>query len=307
MKLENTKTDSRRNVALGILFFCVVLLTDQTLKSWALSLGTPAEILGLKFYPVGNSGVFGGFLADLDPWIIRIFFTVLFGFLCVGTALTMHFLRHKPVPFLKLGLIVYVSGIFGNVIDRMKTGVITDYILIPTGNGDGMAVNFADVMVFFGFILILLALFRESEEFWFRKNKRQGLWLEPRFQLHFGLLTTFVGFAHFFVIALYSYVYLNVFITTTESIATLGAERIIRDYLFGLFVIEGAAILLSFSISIIVSHRLVGPIVALEHFLRRKLAKDDTSALRLRRSDYFRGRLTAIADLFSKAKNQSNS
>lgn len=301
MKSEAQPQKRKLTLATILIFFAFTLLTDQAIKAWALGLDSPAELLGLQFYPIENRGVLGGFLADLDPWIIRIFFTVLFGFLCVGTMLVMHFLRQRAVPLLKWGLVVYVSGIFGNVLDRMKSGAVIDYILIPMGKSEGMAFNFADLMVFIGFILILIALFRESEELWFPTNKRQGYWIEPRFQLHFGLMTAFIGFAHFFVIAIYSYVFLKVFITSTESVSALGAERIIHDYLIGLFLIEGVAILLSFAVSIIISHRLVGPIVALEQFLNRQELKESSESLRLRSADYFRERLESIAAKFGRA------
>lgn len=303
MTSEIQPAKARLTLIVILSIFAFTLITDQALKLWALNLDLPLKTLGLQFFPVGNRGVLGGYLADLDPWILRIFFTVLFGFLCIGTALAIHFLKEKPIPILKTGLVIYVSGIFGNVLDRMRTGRVIDYILIPTGGGEGMAFNFADLMVFIGFILILVALFRESGQIWYRDNKRQGLWVEPRFQLHFGLLTAFVGFAHFFVIAIYSYVFLRVFITSTESVAALGPERIIRDYLFGLFVIEGVAILLSFISSIIVSHRLVGPIVALEQFIKRKLTTENSGRLQLRSTDYFRERLGAIADGFIRRKD----
>jgi len=284
---------------LALAFICLTVLIDQCLKAWALELTEPTEILGLQFFPIGNNGILGGYLAELNPWIIRIFFTVLFAFLGLGTMLIMHFLKDRRVPLFKTGLIVYVSGIFGNVLDRMKTGTVTDYILIPTGGEDGMAFNFADLMVFLGFLLLLIALFRESAQLWFRENKRQGFWVEPRFQLHFGLMAAFIGFAHFFVISIYSYVFLRVFITSTASVTALGPERIIRDYLLGLFVIETVALLLSFTVSILISHRLVGPLVALEQFLNRKFSKDEDAVLRLRRSDYFRERLESIAEKFS--------
>lgn len=287
---------------LALAFIGLTILIDQLLKSWALGLTTPAEILGLQFFPIGNNGIFGGYLADLNPWIIRIFFTVLFAFLSIGTMLVMHFLKDQRVPLFKTGLIVYVSGIFGNVLDRMKTGSVTDYILIPTGGEDGMAFNYADLMVLLGFITILIALFRESAQLWFRENKRQGFWVEPRFQLHFGLVAAFIGFAHFFVIAIYSYVFLKVFVTSTVSVTELGPERIIRDYLFGLLVIEGVALILSFAVSILISHRLVGPILALEQFLVRKTTQGEESTLRLRRTDYFRERLEFIATTINNAR-----
>jgi lipoprotein signal peptidase len=78
MKNLVSKLLSRPNLtiaATGIFVFVTILL-DQALKSWALGLSEPTDFLFFRFYPYGNSGVIGGYLSGLDPWIIRIFFSV---------------------------------------------------------------------------------------------------------------------------------------------------------------------------------------------------------------------------------------
>lgn len=287
--------------------FIGIALIDQLLKKWAYGLVSPVEFGFLKFFPFENSGVFGGYLADLHPWIIRIFFSVLFGFLCLGGFFVVHFLAHKPVPRLKWGIMIYIAGVLGNVWDRMSTGKIVDFIVFDLPFANGMAFNFADFVVVAGFVLILISVWKDAHALWFEGNQRQGHWVEPRFQKGFGALLVLVGFAHFAVIALYSFTFLKVFISGETDLASLNPDRIILDYLVGLFVIEGGAILLTFAISILFSHRLVGPLIALEIYVRRIFdgTQKPEEGLRLRQGDYFGGMLDTIANRVAQAAKDS--
>ncbi len=277
-----------------------VLLTigiDQSLKRWAGELAEPVERMGMVFFPFGNNGILGGYLADLDPWIVRIFFSVLFGFLCLGAILLIHFLRNQDTPWLKSGLIVYLAGVFGNVWDRMTTGTVVDYIIFPLPWLDGIAFNFADGVVAIGFVLIAGAIFKEADELWYNENQRRGYWIEPRFQKSFAALVALVGFAHFVVIALYSFVFIKVFVSPDASASAMGAERILRDYFFGLAVIEGAALVLTVAASVVFSHRMVGPLFALENHVELLATREPDEKIfpfRVRRSDYFRSVLESI-------------
>lgn len=285
-------------LALIAVFVAVTIGVDQSLKSWASTLLFPVDILFFRFYAFGNNGIFGGYLADLDPRIIRIFFSVLFGFLALGVALGMVFLRRKETPILKTGLVVYVAGIFGNVWDRMSTGTVIDYAVVNLPGLSGMAFNFADAVVFTGAVLIAVAVFREADALWFAGDKRQGYWVEPNFQRGFAVSVVLLGFAHFFVIAVYSYVFLKVYVGGGGA-TPFGPDRVIRDYLIGLAIIEGAAMILTFAGSVFFSHRLVGPLMAFGQFVERRKRAGISSPLppfRARRSDYFKEILEGIAE-----------
>jgi signal peptidase II len=285
-------------LALTALFVWVTVAFDQMMKGWASDLIAPVDFLCFRFFPYGNSGVFGGYLAELDPWVIRIFFSVLAGFLALGIALLLYFLRPKNAPILKAGLVVYVAGIFGNVWDRMTTGTIVDYAVIRLPGLSGMAFNFADAVVFVGALLIAVAIFREANVLWYAKDQRQGYWVSPGFQTGFALALALLAFAHFCVIALYSFVYLKVYVASGAT-NPLGPERIIHDYLGGLAVIEGAALVLTVAGSVVFSHRLVGPLLAFGQFVdRRKRAAPDApvARFRAREADYFKDILEGIAD-----------
>lgn len=281
------------------LFVCLTVAADQGLKAWAMGLAFPIESRFVRFFPVGNRGVFGGYLADLDPWIVRIFFSVLFGFLVCGAVLVATILRHKRAPILKAGLVVYFSGVFGNVWDRMTTGKVVDYATIRVPGLSGMAFNFADGVVLGGAILIAVAIFREADALWYAKDQREGYWVEPRFQRAFASLLLILGFAQFAVIALYSFVFLKVYVAGAPAAAPLSPDRVVRDYLFGLCVLEGAALALTFAGSVLFSHRMVGPLIAFEQFVARRKRAGLSAPLppfRVRRSDYFKDLLESIAE-----------
>jgi len=301
MKKTISRLLSRPNltIAATATFVFVTILTDQALKGWASSLQAPTDFLFFRFFPYGNAGVVGGYLSGLDPWVIRIFFSVLFGFLALGVALSLYFLNHKKTPILKVGLIVYVSGVFGNVWDRMTTGEVVDYAILQIPGFSGLAFNFADLIVLAGAILIATAIFREADELWFAREKRQGYWVEPAFQKSFAFSLVLMGFAQFFVIALYSFVFLKVYVGAGAVNDGITPDRVIRDYLIGLTVIEIAALALIFAGSVLFSHRLVGPLMAFAQFVERRKRAGISSPLppfRVRRSDYFREILEGIAE-----------
>lgn len=279
----------------ALIFVCLAV-ADYLTKRWAMSLPLPVDFGRIHIYAFGNSGVMGGYLSEETPWIIRIFFSVLFGFIAIAAALLAHFLRHKKLPLLKTGLFVYCAGALGNAWDRMSFGSVIDYLLIDLPGLRGMAFNLSDVVVFAGFVLIAIGIIKERDEIWFKRDQRQGSWIDGKFQGRFGLLFVLIGFSHFFVIALYSFAFLKTFV-----------DQVIAQYLTGLFIIEVAALVLTFALSILFSHRLVGPLTAFEQYIRRQLkgSSEDTRPLRLRKGDYFQVRLEAIAqEISAKLGNQ---
>lgn len=295
------QTRSNRPKALligGFALFVVIAALDHLMKHWALELTSPIDFGFVRFFGYTNEGVLGGYLSELHPWIIRILFSVFFGFLALGAVLIIHLLEHKPVARLKWGIVVYLSGILGNIYERMASGKVTDFAVLELPGAGEMAFNFADLVVLIGFVLIAISILKDAKLIWFEGSQRRGHWVEPRFQGGFGLLFVLVGFAHFLVIALYSFTYLKVFITAEGSTGLLDADRIIFDYLLGLFFLEGCALFLTFAASVFFSHRIVGPIIALDLFTKRMKEEGHkrTTEFTLRRGDYFSGLLRSIAN-----------
>lgn len=289
----------------GIAIFTLVTLIDQWMKLQAMELLYPVSWGWIHFYPVQNGGILGGYFADLHPWVIRIFFSVLFGFLSLGGFLLIHFIQHKPVPILKWGIILYIAGMMGNVWDRMTTGKIIDFIIFGISTDEAMAFNFADFVVLAGVIAILISLIKDASVIWHQGEQRRGHWVEPKFQFHLGSLFVLTGLAHFVLIGVYSFTFLKVFVSGEQEMFSLDGDRIIRDYLAGLFIIEGGALLLTFAASILVSHRMVGPLVALEQFIKKWTSSTQPENLVLRRSDYLKEKIETIGRLtVQRLKNQ---
>ena len=284
----------------GLAIFIFITVIDQILKNWAEGLDAPIVLGWIRIFPFENGGILGGYFSDLHPWVIRIFFSVLFGFLTLGGFLLIHFLSHKSVPRLKWGIIIYIAGMMGNVWDRMTTGKITDFIVFGDSWMDAMAFNFADFAVFAGAVLIVISVLKDSALIWHEGDQRRGHWVEPQFQIRLGTLFVLTGLAHFTVIALYSFTFLKVFISGEQSTFTINADHIIRDYLIGLFVIEGGAMILTFAASLLVSHRVVGPLVALEQFIKRITRNPEPETLKLRSSDYLKEKVEFLGNLIAE-------
>jgi signal peptidase II len=297
------KTSSKNSSAVfwlgGLALFVIITVIDQILKSWAQDLDTPIVMGWVRIFPFENGGILGGYFADLHPWVIRIFFSVLFGFLTLGGFLLIHFLSHKPVPRLKWGIILYVAGMMGNVWDRMTTGTIIDFIVFGESWMDAMAFNFADFAVFGGALLMVVSIIKDSSLIWHEGDQRRGHWVDPPFQTRLGTLFVLTGLAHFTVIALYSFTFLKVFISGEQSTLAINADHIIRDYLIGLFVIEIGALILTFAASLLVSHRVVGPLVALEQFIKKISHNPEPENLKLRNSDYLKDKVEDLGNLIS--------
>jgi lipoprotein signal peptidase len=247
----HTSPNRPKNLLLGgLTLFVVVAGLDWLIKKWALSLTSPLDLGFFRFFATTNEGILGGYLSELHPWIIRIFFSVLFGFLCIAGILIIHLMEHKPVARLKWGIMVYLSGVLGNIAERMSSGRITDFAIFDLPVVGEMAFNFADLVVVIGFVMIAISVLKDAHLIWFEGSQRRGHWVEPKFQRSFGLLFVLVGFSHFAVIAVYSFTYLKAFIAAEGTSGLIDAEKIIFDYLTGLFVLEGGALFLTFAISV---------------------------------------------------------
>lgn len=295
--MHSSANHPRNILAGGLILLLVVALCDLALKHWAVSLSQPIDLGFVRFFAYKNEGILGGYLSDMHPWVIRIFFSVLFGFLCVAGGLIIHLLEHKPVARLKWGIMIYLSGVLGNIYERMLFGQITDFVVVHVPIAGEMAFNFADLIVMIGFALITFSIFKDSKLIWFEGSQRRGHWIEPKFQKSFGLLFVLVGLAHFAVIAMYSFTYLKAFITPDLTIEPLDVDKVIFDYLMGLFLLEGFALFLTFAISVFFSHRMIGPLIALENYFKKNTESQSAHGgeLKLRRSDYFGNILRSIA------------
>ena len=142
----------------------LVVVLDQATK-WlaegALVPYTPAPLIpSLNLTLMYNEGAAFSFLADAGGWQ-RWFFAAL---AAVVTVVLTLWLRRLKVGegMTAVGLVLIIGGAIGNVIDRVLTGRVVDFIDVYYGDWHWPAFNLADSAITLGVILLLLATLREG-------------------------------------------------------------------------------------------------------------------------------------------------
>ena len=137
-------------------------LLDQTSKSLIVRILTLGEQVPVSSFfnlvYVLNPGAAFSFLADAGGWQ-RYFFIVLALFVSGWLA----FLLKTPLPrYEALGLSLVLGGAVGNVLDRIISGKVVDFLDFHWNGMHWPAFNFADVFISIGVALLLWTTFRES-------------------------------------------------------------------------------------------------------------------------------------------------
>lgn len=136
-------------------------LLDQASKGLIVRILTLGEQVPVSSYfnlvYVLNPGAAFSFLADAGGWQ-RYFFIALALFVSGWLA----FLLKTPRPrYEALGLSLILGGAVGNVLDRMITGKVVDFLDFHWNGMHWPAFNFADVFISIGVASLLWTTFRE--------------------------------------------------------------------------------------------------------------------------------------------------
>ena len=135
---------------------------DQWAKYWAthnLAFREPVRVVGelVQFTYTRNSGIaFGMFAGQSFPFYI---FSVV-----ASLAVVWLWARHERLPVTRqLSLALILGGAVGNLIDRVRMGEVTDFILLSWRGHDFPVFNVADVCVTCGVILFALVWTHDPE------------------------------------------------------------------------------------------------------------------------------------------------
>ena len=127
----------------------VVLAADQVTKAIVRSsLGPDAVrhlLPGIKLVHEQNSGVAFSLLTGSEAGVIVIT-------LIVVTAVLVFFARHRDRAWMWLACGLVAGGAFGNLIDRVRAGSVTDFVKLP----DWPAFNLADSAITLGVVALFL-------------------------------------------------------------------------------------------------------------------------------------------------------
>ena len=130
-----------------------VLACDQTTKalvSSSIALGESRRLLpGVTLVHAENSGVAFSLLTGSEAAVVAV--TVV-----IVTAVLAFFARQRRRRFLWLATGLIVGGALGNLLDRIRTGAVTDFIQLP----HWPAFNLADSAITLGVVALFLILGR---------------------------------------------------------------------------------------------------------------------------------------------------
>jgi len=142
-----------------------VIIADRLVKLWITHHFAPAERVRvlpmLDIILTYNTGAAFSFLADASGWQRWLFVLLALG---VSTALIvwMRRLDARIHGLLACALALIVGGALGNMIDRLTTGRVVDFIHVHWGRAYFPAFNIADSAITIGAALLLLDAWRES-------------------------------------------------------------------------------------------------------------------------------------------------
>ena len=142
-----------------------VIVADRIVKLWMIHHFAPLErvhvLKVLDIILTYNTGAAFSFLADASGWQRWLFVLLALG---VSAALIvwMRRLDARIHGLLACGLALIVGGALGNMIDRIATGRVVDFIHVHWGAHYFPAFNIADSAITIGAALLLLDAWDES-------------------------------------------------------------------------------------------------------------------------------------------------
>ncbi len=134
-----------------------VLILDQATKAWVLanlSLGGSIPVIPGFFdlTHVHNPGGAFGFLAGMSAEIRSLLFVAVS---LLATGLILYFYWQTPVSqrVLAVGISLLFGGAVGNLVDRIRFGIVVDFLDLYTGDLHWPAFNVADSAITVGVII----------------------------------------------------------------------------------------------------------------------------------------------------------
>ena len=147
---------------LGLPFTLLSFLLDQATKWWILNhvMDPPRVIPVTGFFNLVlgfNTGVSFGLFGEAPAWLLMAFILPMVAGLLVWMTRT-----DSRLTAIALGLVV--GGAFGNLLDRLRHGAVTDFLDFHVGAYHWPAFNFADVAIVSGVGLLLIESVLAREE-----------------------------------------------------------------------------------------------------------------------------------------------
>lgn len=157
--------DLKRRLKLMTLTGGVILLLDQLTKAWVQA-SIPVWQIGRSVIPgcfdivhFLNKGAAFGFLNDSSINWQRPFFIVI-SLLAMGLIFILARSEDDGGPFYVTGLGLILGGAIGNLIDRIRTGLVVDFLDFYIGQWHWPAFNVADIALCAGAGALLVSFYQ---------------------------------------------------------------------------------------------------------------------------------------------------
>lgn len=146
----------------------LLVLADQLSKAWVMAtfaLGESRPVIPGVFNLtyVQNKGAAFGFM-NTDATDLQRPFLIVASFAAVGLALYLAKTAKRQGPMLLNGLSLLLGGAVGNLIDRIRLGVVVDFLDFYMGTHHWPAFNIADCAISIGAACLAFSLFREKKD-----------------------------------------------------------------------------------------------------------------------------------------------
>jgi signal peptidase II len=273
---------------LVIVILILTVFIDQITKMFAWNNFGALEFFG----PFGlvrhrNPGAMLGLFSDLPP-LLRVVSLSTGGAFLIFIFGIIQFLIPIKAMQLRVGMALLLGGILGNVIDRILEGSVVDFLVISMFGVSTAAFNYADLIQWFGYFLIVWYLIAHGQKFWPDKNFRKQVWVNPKYQIKYILLLIGMTSAFSLVLAVFSFTYLKLVIDElVVGPAQYMEKKLIGPYLFVFFVINTTFLLSIFIFGRLISHRTAGPVYAFEKYID-ELISGKSRDFKLRAGDEFK-------------------
>ena len=256
--------------------FLLVIFIDQLTKYWARDLVGEINWGIFKYQLVLNDGIMLGHFSELPIKAKHVTLTTL-GSVVLILYIFCLFLVPIKSRATHLGLSFLVGGIMGNVIDRFNGFSVVDFLSLNLSNYNLPYANLADFFQWCGYVLLTIGLHRDSQYYWPKIDLRKIFIINPKFQLRFSFLIASMSFGACLILLIFSY-----------SFFKDDQSQIMITY----FVFLGGAISailasLAFFTSIVITHRIAGPIFAVHRHIKNLLSSQETP-FQLREYDEFK-------------------
>lgn len=272
---------------------------DQITKLWAIDF----TMNGPTWYRWGgvvmhhNSGAMLGMFSDLPPLLRVVSLATSGAFLIFIYAIIQFFLPDKVMK-LRIGLSILLGGILGNVTDRILYGSIIDFIVVGQGSKISPAFNVADALQWVGYAMVVYMVLFKGHLIWHEDNKRNKLWIDPKYQLKYSAILASVSIWFSVVFGVYAYTFMKVMINETIINGSSHSSKYLLPFVVILVILSLTFSFTLFLLGRHLSHRSVGPIFGFKRYLK-DLRSGKSYTFKLRKHDEFKD-LEDVAEILRK-------